>query len=367
MRFRRTAAAVIAAAAAFAPITSGSISFIPSAVCAEEYTKGAALPDWIPCDYDTALKFRNTYGGTHIEDGLVCAVFREQREKVPEGEPQGVLRYEVRTTKDMMKELRHTTYGSEDSDYCYEVVVYSSPQEQGKFEIALVDTWLKSSDLDLGYNHAVAYYSFLIGEGNSITETDIYSWLPDSITEYNDYVSKKGKVSSKDGFVVFCLDSAAGTKYRWDEPSENYREVLTFYTVTDCSIEKEKETDGGAVNNIRVYKAVKDGSARIRWNYVPSHDYGELEAVKTLIADCTVTDDMHVIIDDAYIQDVPFKAAQYSLYSGALTVSSYEIYDKFSEPQPAVITSKKELAGFLSEYLNEKALNTFVSMITCSC
>lgn len=362
MKFKRIAAAVIAAAAAFAPITSDSISpFIPSAECAEEYAKGAALPDWIPYDYDTALNFRNTYGATLIKDGLVCIVFREQYEKVPEDEPQGVLRYEVRTTKDMMKELKHTVYGSEDSGYCYEVVVYFAPQEEGKFEVALVDTWIKSTDLDLGYNHAVAYYSFLIGKDKSITETDIYSWLPDSITEYDEYVSKNGKVSSKDEFVVFCLDSSAGTKYKWYEPNENYKDILTLDKITDCSIEKGKELDGGTVKNIYVYKAVKSGSAKIQWNYVPSHDYGEIEAEKALIADCTVPDDMHVIVDNAYIQGVPFKAAQYSLYSGDLTVSSYEIYDKFSKPQTAVITSKKELAGFLSEYLNEKALNTFVS------
>ncbi len=36
-----------------------------------------ALPDWIPNDYASAIDFCNTYGASHIEDGLICMVFKE--------------------------------------------------------------------------------------------------------------------------------------------------------------------------------------------------------------------------------------------------------------------------------------------------
>ena len=141
MKLKKIAAAIAAATTAIAPLSADRLSvFVPSAVYAAEHAMGAALPEWIPQSFESALDFRNTYGATHIQDGLVCVVFREQYEKVPEGEPQGVLRYDIRTTKDMMKELFHKTYADENSRYCYEVVVYYAPQKQGNFEVALVDT-----------------------------------------------------------------------------------------------------------------------------------------------------------------------------------------------------------------------------------
>ena len=131
MRFQRTVAAFIAVATALAPLSTSSIStFIPSAVSAEDNSKGAALPEWIPYDYDTALKFRNTYGATHIQDGLVCIVFKEQYESVPTDVNEELLSYKVKTTDNMMKELKHSIYISKDSNYVYEAVVYFAPQKQ---------------------------------------------------------------------------------------------------------------------------------------------------------------------------------------------------------------------------------------------
>lgn len=364
MKFKRTAAAVIAAAAAFIPFSSGSISaFVPSAVFAEEQGIGAALPEWIPSDFESALEFRNTYGATHIQDGLVCIVFMENAENRSQDER----RYNIVTTKDMMKELKHTVCSSPESDSSYEVVVYYSPQKQGEFKVALVDTWLKTMTLDLGYSHAVDYYSFLIDEDKTITETDISGWLPDCMTEYNDYVHKYGKVSAKDEYVVFCLDSCVGTQYDWFSDRSDYSSIFQRYQTIDCSMETETLLDGGELKTIEVYKAVKDGKSRIVWDYAPSYDYGEIKVEKTLIADCTVLDDAtHVIVDDAYVQDAEFGCSQYSLYSGDLTVSSYSIYDKFSKSRSAAIRSQKELSEFLSDYLNDKALNKFVSQYSDS-
>ena len=368
MNLKKITAAAIAVTAAFAPLSSGSISALaPQTVFAETHGMGAALPDWIPSDFESALKFRNTYGATHIRDGLVCIVFKEQAEKITGDENDEMRRYDIRTTEGMMEQLRQDIYSSDDSGECYEVVTYYAPKKEGKFEVALVDTWLKTSDLDLGYNHAVAYYSFLIDENMDITETDIYSWLPDSETEYDEYVSKRGPVSSKDGFVVFCLDSNAGTPYQWDEAYTSYTEFLQRDNSVDCSRETAKLLDGGETKTIEVYKAINDGKAKIVWNYAPSHDYGKLEVRKALIADCTVLEDGgHVIIDDGYIQNAEFSVSQFSLYSGDLTASSYSIYNKFSKSESAVISSKKELSSFVSAYLNEKALNKFLSQYSDS-
>lgn len=182
MKRQKLLAAMLAAASAFTPLSPFRLTAqempVVSAAAAEA---PAALPDWIPKDFESALAFRNTYGATRTGDGFICIVYEEHFEKVPEGEPQGVLRYETAETKNIAKKRVDSIFGSEQCNYSYQVIVYE-PVSEGIFEAALVDTWLKAdTNLDLGYNKAIAHYSFDIKADKTITETDVYSWLPDGV------------------------------------------------------------------------------------------------------------------------------------------------------------------------------------------
>lgn len=363
MKLKKIAAAIAAAATAIAPLSADRLSvFVPSAVYAAEHAMGAALPEWIPQSFESALDFRNTYGATHIQDGLVCIVFREQYEKVPEGEPQGVLRYDIRTTKDMMKELFHKTYADENSRYCYEVVAYYAPQKQGNFEVALVDTWIQSSELDLGYNHAIANYSFSIGEENDITETDIYGWLPDSYTEFYDYTEKNGSVSAKDEFVVFCINDTAGIRYQWEETSDNYNGAFSHYISSYCSRETTKQAAGGKTPHMEVYKALTDGNSIIKWSFVPSDDNQKLQASKNLIADAIASDNASkVTLLKGVINNAEFSYKNYSLYGTEVRATGEDAYFTYDESKYVVAKSQLDLYEFLTFYLNDDAAKEFVS------
>ena len=363
MKFKKFAAAVIAAATAIIPLSSDISAALPSsAVYAAEHATGAALPEWIPQSFESALDFRNTYGATHVQDGLICIVFREQYEKVPEGEPQGVLRYDIRTTEDMMNELFHKTYADENSRDCYEVVVYYAPQKQGNFEAALVDTWIKSSELDLGYNHAIAHYSFSIGEENEITETDIYSWLPDSYTEFYDYAEKNGSVSVKDEFVVFCINDTAGIRYQWEETSDNYNGAFSHYISSYCSRETTKQAAGGKTPHMEVYKALTDGNSIIKWSFVPSDDNQKLQASKNLIADAIASDNASkVTLLKGVINNAEFSYKNYSLYGTEVRATGEDAYFTYDESKYVVAKSQLDLYEFLTFYLNDDAAKEFVS------
>ncbi len=358
MRNRSTAAALAAAISlgAFAPFTS-------QPVYAEEHGMGAAIPEWIPASYEEAIEFRNTYGATRIKDGLVCVVFREKYDKVPEGEPQGMLRYEVKTTDGVMEQLSHRLCGSEEGQYVYDVYSYYKTGS-GDFDVALIDTWAKSSDPDLEYGHAVAKYSFNVND--EITETDMFGWMPDSITEYGDYVSKNGAVSAKDDLVVFALESNAGTAYSWSERSQTYSSVLSAYTGVNCSTETAIPLDGGAIRTLQVYKAEKDGNAVIKWDYAPfALNNGEQQIAKTLVADCTVSGKgTKVTLNGSYVPSAEFSKTSYNIYGEGLTVPGSEVYDKFSESKSAVITSKDELTAFLKPYLSESALKNYTRVFS---
>lgn len=383
MKIKKIAAAFTAVAAAIPPISANIPSvFVPTAVYAADHATGAALPDWIPNSFDSALEFRNTYGATLVKDGLVCIVFKESMAGMSENAEQEASRYEIRTTDGIMSELKRETYISDTSETgdCYEVAVYYAPKEQGEFAVALTDKWIQicimpvdgydpvlenntlaqKAGLDLGGVNAAAFYSFAIDEDMEITETDIYGWLPDCASEYEAYKKKNGKVSAKDDLVVFCIDRAIGTAYSWSSTVDKnmFREAYQ----SSCSMETSRLLEGGTQKFITAYKAKSEGNGIIRWELAGYVDEGVAPAVKTLTADCSIAADTYKVkLDNSYINDAYFSYTSYSLYSGELKASSTEIYYQYKGSESAVITSKKELSEFLSEFLEEKALDNFVS------
>lgn len=249
------------------------------------------LPEWVPTDFDSALEFRNTYGTTHIEDGLICAVFWEQAEKVPEGEPQGVLRYDLRTTKGMTQCLKRDIYASKDKAFNYEVVVYK-PITEGEFELTFTDTWVNTN--------GEKNYTFSIDGLMNAVETDIYSWLPDCYEEYRVYELMNREVSVRDNYVVFCFDSTAGTAFDWyPTPSNDYDHSVIDYAMTEyCNKETSELLDGGEQHRIELYQAKKDGMAKISYDYVANYGkpYLPEEVEKTLAADCAIVNDAQNIL-----------------------------------------------------------------------
>ncbi|MBP5581980.1 MAG: hypothetical protein J6X85_09390, partial [Ruminococcus sp.] len=381
MKLKKIAAAIAAAATAIAPLSAERLSvFVPSAVYAAEHAMGAALPDWIPQSFESALEFRNTYGATLVKDGLVCVVFRESMAGTSDDEQQGASRYEIRTTEGMMKELKRATYCPEspETDSCYEVAVYYAPEKQGEFAVALTDKWIQicimpedgydpvmennalaqKAGIDLGGVNASAFYSFAVDEDMEITETDIYGWLPDCAAEYEAYKEKNGAVSAKDDLVMFCIDKAIGTAYSWTSAVDEdmFRELFR----SSCSMETAKVLDGGTQRFVAVYRALNSGKGIIRWDFARGAGAGVPLVEKTLVADCTVSEGgTNIILSDSHLSDARLTFSLYSIYSVDLNYSATEIYDKYYGSDAAVITSKEELDEFLSRYLNESAAKKF--------
>ena len=249
------------------------------------------LPEWVPTDFESALEFRNTYGATHIDDGLICAVLWEQAEKVPEGEPQDVLRFELSTTKGMTQCLKQDIYASNDKAFNYEVVVYK-PITEGEFEITFADTWVNVN--------GEKKYTFSIDGSMNAVETDIYSWLPDCYEEYRVYELTYRDVSVKGNYVVFCLDSNAGTAFDWyPTPSNDYdHSVIDFVMTEYCNEETSELLDGGEQHRIELYQAKKDGMAKLSYDYVVNYGKPYLpdEAEKTLVAGCAIVNNAQNIL-----------------------------------------------------------------------
>gem|GEM_PF-445991 len=297
MKSAKYSAALIAALTACTPLMLNSSAFLAAPTAfADSAGVPATLPDWIPTDFDSAAEYRNTYGATHIDNGLVCVVSIFKKDPVPEGEPQGVLRYDIQCTDKSVKMLRHTSFGSENSSYYYDIAVFD-PQQKADFDIAVIDTWAKDTDPDLQYGHAINRYSFSAEDGMNITETDIYSWLPDSKTEFYEYQKNNGEVSVHDNYIVFCTTTIDQFGDSWEPDSTNKYENIEYLLSSDCTMQTRDLYVDGSIDVIYVCQAVQDGYEKISWTRTSSHRADPEEPLTyTLTADCVILDDAQTVL-----------------------------------------------------------------------
>ena len=181
------------------------------------------MPEWIPQNFTEALHFDNQYGRIHIEDDLICCVWQIYDDKCqyttgisgitevfsdtlvfempPEPDKSDEQAYQeyldfIRENNltDYVNYFKH--YGEEvniKSPFKYEVAVYKM-NPSGSADIQRI-----SKDGDRIVSDTT--FSFESSADGEITETDIYGWFPDCISECN-----FDTVSVVNGHIVFCDD-----------------------------------------------------------------------------------------------------------------------------------------------------------------
>ncbi|WP_303836240.1 dockerin type I repeat-containing protein [Ruminococcus flavefaciens] len=296
---KKILAAVIAASTAVISFSaeSRSVSALTN-VYAEETGAATKLPDWIPTDFESAVEFRNTYGATRIGNGLICIVYPNRAGKGKSSDTYG---YELRTDANSRQILKHDIYLSDMTETCFEVFVYQ-PQAEGDLELKLVDphVQVKPSEKDTGDDWeppTVAEYTFNVDKELNITETDIYSWLPDSVKEFGEYTKLNGEVSVKDNYVVFCTVTIDQFGDNWAPAATNKNEIIKPILTSDCTMQVRDMYCDGSIDEIYVYQAVKDGNEKVSWTRTSTaRPDPEEPKIYTLTADCAVFDNARSVL-----------------------------------------------------------------------
>ena len=300
MKFNKLTTAVIAAVTAITPLSMSAPALAPATVFADEKGDTARLPDWVPNDYHSAVEFRNTYGATHIEGRYVCIVYQIEYEPT---DPVNYIQFEryqfLYEGISLHKESEDFyTYSEKpakgDTVYC---VMLFSAGFSGEFEVDMTDRNIINTSPDTEHPHSLGHYSFNVDSYGNITETDIYSWLPDSMTEFGEYVRNNGEVSAKDNYVVFCTTAIEQFGDRWEPDSNNNNENFKYLLTSNCTMEDRKMYEDGSIDRIYVYQAVKDGDAKLTWTRTSGSRPGTDEPQSyTLTADCAVIDDAQTVL-----------------------------------------------------------------------
>lgn len=191
-------------------------------------------PDWVPSDYESIVRFLNTYGTTHIADGFICIVTKELEDcAYTYNFTKG---YSKSVTSDVVYEYAidgtiedpYAPYISYDLDLPKYRVIALMPETVGTLELSISRS---DPSADTGEPVPVAYYTFEHTESGVITETDDLSWRPDCVTEFDAYLRERGVFSRQGNLLVVaekfnpstgadCILGQDGAK--WELANEYY-------------------------------------------------------------------------------------------------------------------------------------------------
>ena len=290
---KKILATLIAAMTVISPLTLSSYITTPETAFAEDTGAVDELPEWVPTNFETAVDFCNTYGATHIENGYVCVVYKMDYEKYDPNIMIQNLRYQFRNNGYAlrMEYCDGYTYSQTpvSGDKLYYVMLFSADKE-GSYECDMIDNALTTSP-DTEHPKSLGHYSFKVDSTGNITETDIYSWLPDCMTEYSEYVKNNGEVSVKDNNVVFCATTIEQFGDKWEPDANNKYECFKYLLMSDCTMEEWRRDDDCSIDRVYVCQAVKDGYEKLSWVRTSDVRPNPNEPTSyTLTADCAVTD-----------------------------------------------------------------------------
>ena len=203
------------------------------------FTAAEVLPKWMPLDFLSAMDFRNEYGTTHYDDGIICIVERVADDKqlyydvstkasdgfshnydikcdaqkmvykfAPPQEPdksdvEAYNQYEyVKRILEIYPEIAEHGTG-----YHYEALFIDSNVQDRinglaninlsvDVKVGIIDS---GSDISPDNTYTYSFYT----DGKVSRETDIYGWLPDCETEFDKYIADNGNISYNDGMLIF--------------------------------------------------------------------------------------------------------------------------------------------------------------------
>lgn len=260
------------------------------------------IPEWIPLNYMDTMRFYNQHGKTYIKDGYICTIMRKVNLSY---EDYKYISSDEGSTADYSSDIIYSaTFDEpvmpkkpEQSDY-ENYTEYEKAYNEYEFKLYEMgispSAWDYLEDFQHGFD-VVVYkpdtagtlnlnwsvvrsdngktiqqydLSFDISEDGTITETDMFAWVPDCMAEYESFVSKNGKTAVYNNHVIYCDESIYGyyCGYSGDGSIE---------TVLDDNANMLRVDDaylvGGGTYHVKVYKPTKAGDVTLQ--SVKSYEY----------------------------------------------------------------------------------------------
>ena len=251
--------------------------------------RGTTLPDWIPQDAESAVSFYNEHGASFVKDGVICLV----RSINPDRNDEYPVRFEG-SAAEKIKSCELFNDICTGDNKAYNVMAYDIP---------------KYSDITVKFNYGrfkesertVKTYSFKKDSTGYITQTDIYAWLPDCVSEYQAYYEKQGAFSVQDGYVMYCtsVPAAGSTVFTIGQNGagafiEEREESFVRYNLFEINTNDPEYSTPKYI--IKLFKPIKSGAVKL--DISKKITCGKEIRNEKDTAYFTITDDMAVIMGE---------------------------------------------------------------------
>lgn len=297
---RKVSAALIAAA-----MTCGMVQVMPASATPAL----ADPPGWKPTDAQSAVDFLNEYGSTYVsEDGYVAFCFPVR----PDEDNGGGIAALQECTADYNLVLNTTLRYScpyefseeEEPDYDqypgkerYEVErayrEWLAAHHQGYqfylWHIESEGTFSFKLQRDNQSSDTGHVYSFSRSAAGVVTETDIYGWMPDCRTEFENYLHENGGISCHDNYVICAgvVNYSTGAEMNIETSGDG--EISEFGYSGCTGIILGEQPTGNASYVFRYAEATKPGelnvSMEINIPWAPEEAKEPVERMRFVIGD----------------------------------------------------------------------------------
>ena len=272
---------------------TSAVTLPPATAAAEPATDPVIgiLPDWVPQNFAEAMQFYNTHGRSYAADNVICLVrpMIQYKKNDYQLSISGSMTYintpasgqakfyelEIPEKPDKSDEEAVKAY----EEYCDSIGLYSHDygffetyagcKTQSAFEVELFRvfdgfdltvTWSEKEDDQYKPTDKFSFEN----HGGTITETDIYGWLPDSPHEFNEFMTQNGQASVHDNYIAYCSDVnySTGASLKMEQSGNGaIKEVME----SNCSGFELMSSTGASSSSVILYQPTSDGNVDVKW------------------------------------------------------------------------------------------------------
>lgn len=275
------------------------------------------VPEWVPTDFAEALEFDRTYGATRAADGYACCVRRMIKgrsytksgvnaldKQLKNADPGKVFErtftLEVPDKSDteayesylaMLKKCRLTEKDVQNADKeIYYTVEVFKPEKNTTLSVF----WDNMYTYENGKPKDYIDLEFAVDDGGNVTETDIFGWLPDSMTEMREWITERGNVTAHEEYVVFSVISSA---YNMEMSYEGIPEITEAFSYR-FEAPSIVTTLGAPYAEAVLYQGWRQGKDIMTFDY--SGGKGQYEPAAKTVQTVSFNLDLHAaLLDDA--------------------------------------------------------------------